>query len=157
MRADDDGELQCTALRSPTGCSQVSWCVIPGSNWPSPRARWAGCPTSSANGPHLADEQRNCSHRSVLQETTEQLYVGSCLACFFEDDFGLGVRDTIGIDHITFESDYPHQDSSWPNTYADFCRAVAGLPIEDIYKIARGNAIRMLDLDPEPPPAEGRG
>ncbi len=82
---------------------------------------------------------------------------GRVFACFFEDDFGLGVRDTIGIDHITFESDYPHQDSSWPNTYADFCRAVAGLPIEDIYKIARGNAIRMLDLDPELAPAEGRG
>ena len=70
-------------------------------------------------------------------------------ACFFEDDFGLEVRDTIGVDQITFESDYPHQDSSWPTTYDYLARAVAGIASEDVYKIARGNAIRMLDLESE--------
>jgi predicted TIM-barrel fold metal-dependent hydrolase len=85
----------------------------------------------------------------VFEKAPSSYMADRVFACFFEDDFGLGVRDTIGVDQITFESDYPHQDSSWPNTQAEFARAVAGLSEDDVYKIARGNAIRMLDLEPE--------
>ena len=56
------------------------------------------------------------------------------------------MRDSIGIDQITFETDYPHQDTTWPDTMAYAQRAMAGLTAEEIYKIARGNAIAMLDL-----------
>ena len=34
--------------------------------------------------------------------------------CFIEDDFGVDVRHFIGVDHITWECDYPHSDSYWP-------------------------------------------
>jgi len=71
---------------------------------------------------------------------------GRVYGCFFEDDFGLTVRDTIGIDQITFETDYPHQDTTWPDTMAYAQRAMAALTDDEIYKIARGNAITMLDL-----------
>lgn len=85
----------------------------------------------------------------VFRNPPSSYMSGRVFACFFEDDFGLEVRDAIGIDQITFESDYPHQDSSWPRTHDDFSRAVADIPSEDVYKIACGNAIRMLDLEPE--------
>jgi predicted TIM-barrel fold metal-dependent hydrolase len=75
---------------------------------------------------------------------------GRVYGCFFEDSFGLDARHAVGIDHITFESDFPHQDSSWPGTHDYLSRVVADLPPEDVYKIARGNAIRMLELDPDP-------
>src|SRR4051794_34456767 len=71
---------------------------------------------------------------------------GRVYGCFFEDDFGIQARDAIGIDQITFETDYPHQDTTWPDTTAYAERAMAGLSEEEIYKIVRGNAIRMLDL-----------
>jgi predicted TIM-barrel fold metal-dependent hydrolase len=71
--------------------------------------------------------------------------------CFFADDFGIASRDIIGIDQITFESDYPHQDSTWPNTRTYLENALAGLNPDEVHKIVRGNAIRMLDL-PEPLP-----
>jgi hypothetical protein len=57
----------------------------------------------------------------------------------------------VGIDQITFECDYPHQDSTWPHTYEYLTQAVAGLPDADAYKITRGNAIAMLGLEPELP------
>lgn len=76
---------------------------------------------------------------------------GRVYGCFFEDDFGIEARHTIGIDQITFETDYPHQDTTWPDTLAYAQRAMAGLPEEDIYKIIRGNAITMLDLPPTLP------
>lgn len=71
---------------------------------------------------------------------------GRVYGCFFEDSFGLSARDVIGVDQITFESDFPHQDSNWPNTQGYLAEAVLGMPKDDVYKIARGNAIRMLEL-----------
>jgi hypothetical protein len=52
----------------------------------------------------------------------------------------------IGIDQITFESDYPHQDSLWPNTVAYAEKAMADLTPEEIHKVVRGNAITLLQL-----------
>jgi predicted TIM-barrel fold metal-dependent hydrolase len=66
--------------------------------------------------------------------------------CFFEDDFGVQARDSIGIDQITFESDYPHQDSTWPHTRDVARKAMKGLPQEEVTKICRTNALSLLDL-----------
>jgi predicted TIM-barrel fold metal-dependent hydrolase len=74
---------------------------------------------------------------------------GRVFGCFFEDDFGIANRHAIGVDQITFESDYPHQDSTWPHTHEYLTSALAAVPADDAFKIARGNAIRMLDLEPE--------
>jgi predicted TIM-barrel fold metal-dependent hydrolase len=76
---------------------------------------------------------------------------GRVYGCFFEDDFGLQSRYDIGVDQITFESDYPHQDSTWPNTRAYAERAMKDLPADEIEKIVRGNAITMLELPAELP------
>jgi hypothetical protein len=74
---------------------------------------------------------------------------GRVFGCFFEDDYGVANRDAIGVDQITFESDFPHQDSNWPHTHEYLTRVLAGVSEEETYKIVRGNAIRMLDLEPE--------
>jgi predicted TIM-barrel fold metal-dependent hydrolase len=52
----------------------------------------------------------------------------------------------IGVDNVTFETDYPHTDSTWPHTRKLFEEQVTDLDDETVYKIARGNAIRMLRL-----------
>ena len=36
--------------------------------------------------------------------------------CSIDDPSTLAVRDRIGVDHIMVEVDYPHADSSWPDT-----------------------------------------
>ena len=38
--------------------------------------------------------------------------------CFFRDQHGLDSLDVIGVDNVTFETDYPHTDSTWPDTKA---------------------------------------
>ena len=48
---------------------------------------------------------------------------------------------------MTFETDYPHTDSTWPDTQKIFAEQVAHLDDETIYKLMRGNAIRMLHLE----------
>jgi predicted TIM-barrel fold metal-dependent hydrolase len=66
--------------------------------------------------------------------------------CFFRDYHGIASRREIGIDNITFETDYPHTDSTWPDTKAVAESHLSGLTDEEKYKILRGNAIRMLSL-----------
>ena len=63
------------------------------------------------------------------------------------DPHGLASLDEIGVDNVTCETDYPHSDSSWPDTKQIVGKLVAGLPDEHITKIVRGNAIRLLQLD----------
>jgi predicted TIM-barrel fold metal-dependent hydrolase len=71
---------------------------------------------------------------------------GRVYGCFFEDDFGLRVRDDVGVSQITFEVDYPHQDTNWPNSLAYLEKITVDLTDEELFKIVRGNAIEMLGL-----------
>jgi len=82
----------------------------------------------------------------ILKEPPSTYAAGRLFGCFFDDSFGLKVRDAIGVDSITFECDYPHQDSTWPVTQSYAESILAGLDEETVYKIVRGNAIRMLEL-----------
>ena len=81
-----------------------------------------------------------------MTEPPSSYVKGRVFGCFFADDFGLESRHHIGIDQITFESDYPHQDTTWPNTKGYAKHAMKDLPQEEVDKIVRGNAIRMLEL-----------
>jgi len=67
--------------------------------------------------------------------------------CFFDDPHGLTLIDEIGEDNITYESDYPHSDSTWPRTREIAEKQMAGLTDEQRYKVVRGNAIRLFGLD----------
>jgi len=66
----------------------------------------------------------------------------------YEDGFGLRSRYDIGIDVITFECDYPHQDTTWPHTNEVIAKVAEQVSPDELELILRGNAIRMLGLDP---------
>jgi hypothetical protein len=69
--------------------------------------------------------------------------------CVFDDVVGLQLRDRIGMTQIMFETDYPHGDSTWPNSRAVLEKIVtaAGLDEHETYDLARGNAIRCYGLE----------
>ena len=84
---------------------------------------------------------------AIVTEEPEFYFRRQIYACFFRDDFGLKNITDIGVDNIVFETDYPHSDSTWPET-EQFIRDMATeLDDETLYKIIRGNAIKMLHLD----------
>jgi hypothetical protein len=70
------------------------------------------------------------------------------VTCFIDDAAGVRNRDLIGIDNITWECDYPHSDSTWPNAPEILWRSLAGLPDEDIHKITWQNTARHFSYDP---------
>ena len=55
------------------------------------------------------------------------------------------LRHVIGIEHIMVESDYPHADSTWPDTQAVVAASMGHLPEEELRAIAAGNAARLFD------------
>ena len=63
------------------------------------------------------------------------------------DPHGLHSLDEVGVDNVTCETDYPHSDSSWPDTKEVVTKLVADLSDDEVDKIVRGNAIKLLQLD----------
>ena len=47
---------------------------------------------------------------------------------------------------MTFETDFPHSDSTWPHTKKVAEESMSHLTKAQVDKICRTNAIRMLDL-----------
>ena len=82
----------------------------------------------------------------VIPEPPSSYFADHVYGCFFDDRFGLANLDAIGVDNVTFETDYPHSDSTWPHTKEVAEKLCEGLSDEVIYKIMRGNAITMLHL-----------
>jgi predicted TIM-barrel fold metal-dependent hydrolase len=76
-----------------------------------------------------------------------ELFRDHVYGCFFDDAHGVRSLEEIGVDNVTYESDYPHSDSTWPHTREVAEKQMAGLSDEAVRKVVRGNAIKMLALD----------
>jgi predicted TIM-barrel fold metal-dependent hydrolase len=85
--------------------------------------------------------------RDLVPEPPSTYWHRQIYGCFYRDAHGLESLHRIGVDNVTFETDYPHTDSTWPHSQKILEEQVAGLDAETVNKIARGNAIRMLRLD----------
>jgi predicted TIM-barrel fold metal-dependent hydrolase len=66
--------------------------------------------------------------------------------CFIDDPLGVNARDTIGVDHLLWESDYPHADSLWPNSRAHAERIFADVPTDDVRAIVELNARSLFRI-----------
>jgi hypothetical protein len=64
--------------------------------------------------------------------------------CALDDMSGFELRHRIGIDKITVEVDYPHSDSSWPDTQELLHRQIGHLPPDEIRKFTWENAARLF-------------
>ena len=85
--------------------------------------------------------------RELVPEPPSTYWFRQIFGCFYRDRHGLESLHRIGVDNVTFETDYPHTDSTWPDTQKIFREQIVDLDDETVYKVARGNAIRMLRLD----------
>ena len=70
--------------------------------------------------------------------------------CAIDDTSGFLTRDVIGVDHLLVESDYPHADSTWPDTQPRLREQLVGVPDAEVAKICWRNATELFRL-PTPP------
>jgi predicted TIM-barrel fold metal-dependent hydrolase len=73
---------------------------------------------------------------------------GRVYGCFFDDMVGVDARNQIGIGQLVFETDYPHQDSTWPHTVDLVAKIAERVTPAELEMLVRANAIAMLGLDP---------
>ena len=69
--------------------------------------------------------------------------------CIFDDLVGLSLRDQIGMSQIMWENDYPHGDTSFPQSLqmAEKLVGAAGLDEHETWQLVRGNAIECYGLE----------
>jgi predicted TIM-barrel fold metal-dependent hydrolase len=70
------------------------------------------------------------------------------ITCFIADEFGVRNLAEMNEDMVAWECDYPHSDSTWPNSPEAVNHAVAGLTDEQVDKITHLNAMRLFSYDP---------
>jgi predicted TIM-barrel fold metal-dependent hydrolase len=70
------------------------------------------------------------------------------ITCFIDDRFGMASRGALDIDMVTWECDYPHSDSNWPQSPEVFAQSIIGASDEEIDKITHLNAMRHFHYDP---------
>jgi predicted TIM-barrel fold metal-dependent hydrolase len=90
------------------------------------------------------------AHRGELPATRppSEYWHDNCLAgASFVHKVEVQMRHEIGVETIAFGRDYPHPESTWPNT-PDWLRdAFAGVPEEELRLMLGENMIRYFDLD----------
>jgi hypothetical protein len=61
-----------------------------------------------------------------------------------QDPAGFQLRHLIGVENIMVESDYPHADSTWPDTQYIVAEQMKGIPDDEVAAITHGNAARLF-------------
>ena len=93
-------------------------------------------------------EAKNDSVARTFDLIPSQLFRERIFGCFIDDIHGIDCLDRIGVDNVMIETDYPHTDSSWPNSVETAHKRLAGRRDDEIYKIFQGNAKRVFNFEP---------
>jgi hypothetical protein len=70
------------------------------------------------------------------------------ILCFIDDYVGVENRHHLNIDNVSWECDYPHSDSTWPQAPEVLMKSLVGVPDDEINKITHLNALRHFHYDP---------
>jgi predicted TIM-barrel fold metal-dependent hydrolase len=66
---------------------------------------------------------------------------------FQEDAIGIRLRDVIGVDNMMWGSDYPHSESTFPQSRKILAEILAGVAEDEQAKIVGGNTARVYGFD----------
>ena len=77
-----------------------------------------------------------------------QIFRDHILCCFIEDDTWIPNLEAFNLDHICWESDFPHSDGTWPHAPERIVETLAGLDEALIHKITHENAMKIYGFDP---------
>ncbi|NNH70845.1 amidohydrolase [Nocardia uniformis] len=75
-----------------------------------------------------------------------ELFANHLFGCFIEDQFGLDNRHAVGIGNITWEGDYPHSDSNWPNSRKVVHDQMRNVPDAEVHQMVELNARTLLNF-----------
>lgn len=71
-----------------------------------------------------------------------------CLWGFQQDRAGVLLRDLLGVDKLIWATDFPHQESEYPNSHpAVIAKNFAGVPEPEVKMMVRDNVVNFFHLD----------
>lgn len=79
--------------------------------------------------------------------TPSDFFHRNVVLSFQEDAIGIRLRDIIGVDNMMWGSDYPHSESTFPQSRKILSEILAGVPDEEQAKIVGGNTARVYGFD----------
>lgn len=83
------------------------------------------------------------SERPPREVFAEHMYV-----CILRDETALAAIDVIGEEKIMWESDYPHDSTSFPHSRSRLEESLREIPVEIARKVAETNARRVFRIQP---------
>jgi predicted TIM-barrel fold metal-dependent hydrolase len=105
--------------------------------------------------PHLLDTM-DYTYRERHEEAIYRFKNGMRPSDFFhanvvlsfqEDAIGIRLRDVIGVDNMMWGSDYPHSESTFPQSRKILAEILAGVPEAEQAKIVGGTTARVYGFD----------
>ncbi len=96
------------------------------------------------------DRHRFWTGQDMGDRLPSQVFDEQVVCCWIDDPVGVEMRHKMNIDMITWECDYPHSDSTWPQSPEQFMKQMqaAHASDDDIEKISHANAMRLFNYDP---------
>jgi predicted TIM-barrel fold metal-dependent hydrolase len=77
-----------------------------------------------------------------------EVFAERFLVCFVEDSVGMTLRSKVNFDHVMWECDYPHSDSTWPHSPERLHASIEALSDNEIDKVTHLNAMANYRFDP---------
>ena len=111
---------------------------------------WASRFDIDMNASHERGEEEGAASFD-LDTDLRRLFRDHVFGTFIEDQAGVRLLDLIGEDNVMLECDYPHSDSTWPDTVNLANKWLAHLPDDVQQKITVGNACRVYNFTPADP------
>src|SRR5262249_44935914 len=90
--------------------------------------------------------QQPATFESLLKDKPSTYYHDHVYSCFFRDPIGVRTLDVVGPSQVLFEVDFPHGDTTFPNSEKAADEQFGHLDQETVNKIARNNMIDLLGL-----------
>jgi predicted TIM-barrel fold metal-dependent hydrolase len=79
--------------------------------------------------------------------TPSDFFHRNVVLSFQEDAVGIRLRDVIGVDNMMWGSDYPHSESTFPQSRKILAEILDGVPAPEQAKIVGGNTARVYKFD----------
>jgi hypothetical protein len=97
---------------------------------------------------YVYEHHRKWTGQDFGDQLPSQVFKDRIITCFIDDAFGVQNRQYMNVDNITWECDYPHSDSTWPQSPEALMKALDDVPDEDIDKMTHLNAMKHFQFDP---------
>jgi predicted TIM-barrel fold metal-dependent hydrolase len=88
---------------------------------------------------------------SLVPNPPSTYFKDHVFACVTQDPAAMMFIESVGVDNICFETDYPHPDSSFPNSVEIATRQFSMLTQSQLNKVIHDNGRKLLDPTWTPP------